>query len=373
MPKDKECRAFVTGLGSNVPPYRFSQDEIGQFMKRYMVLDETARRWTDFLVKQSKIDYRYSVLPDYACLPDEFAFYPQNDALEPFPGVGDRMRHYRQSAPDLAVGAAKEALEDAGLAASQITHLITVSCTGMYAPGIDIDLVGYLGLPSHTARTCINFMGCYGAFNALKVAASITSADSRAKVLIVCVELCSLHFQKQGLENSQLLSNMLFGDGASAVVMESVPAPGRIALGLINFAADLFPEGRDEMTWEISDFGFAMKLTSGVSDVLKKGVKPVFERLLSSIGRAIPEVEHYAFHPGGPKVLEVLEEACGITSYDTRWSYDVLRAYGNMSSATIFFILQKIVRSRPGDGQLVLSAAFGPGLTCESALWKVVG
>lgn len=358
-------------MGSSVPAFQFSQREIGGFLKRYMTLDEKGARLADRLVKQTKIDFRYSTIPDYGRESADFEFYPRNEALDPFPGVGRRMQHYRSHALPLAKAAASRCLENASAHAADITHLIVVSCTGMYAPGLDIDLVGALEMRPTVTRTCVNFMGCYAAFHALKIAAAI-AADPSARVLIVCVELCSLHFQKDGPDGSNLLTNMLFGDGASAALVEGEKKDGAPALRLLDFASDIFPEGGQDMTWEIADTGFAMKLTGRVPEILKAGVKRVFDRLLDKEEYGMKKVDHYVFHPGGPRVLEVLENALGIGEHDNRLAYEVLREYGNMSSATLFFIFQRLFEV--GDlreGDLVLSAAFGPGLTCESALMSV--
>ncbi len=359
-------------MGSSVPAFRFSQREIGDFLKRYMMLGEKGGRLADRLVRQTKIDFRYSVIPDYGKESPDFEFYPRNEALDPFPGVGQRMQYYRSHALPLANAAALRCLENASAHAAGITDLIVVSCTGMYAPGLDIDLVRTLGIPPTVTRTCVNFMGCYAAFHALKIAAAAIAADPSARVLIVCVELCSLHFQKDGPAGSNLLTNMLFGDGASAALVEGEKKAGAPALRLLDFASDIFPEGEEDMTWEIADAGFAMKLTGRVPEILKAGVKRVFDRLLEKAGYRMEEVDHYVFHPGGPRVLEVLEKVLGIGEYDNRRAYEVLREYGNMSSATLFFILQRLSESGDlRDGDLVLSAAFGPGLTCESVLMSV--
>ncbi|GAA4440324.1 type III polyketide synthase [Ravibacter arvi] len=371
MPKYKDCRGFITGLGVSVPPHRFSQAGVGGFMKRHMLLDEKLGRWVDLLVKQSKINFRHSVIPDYGTGTGGYQFFPNNESLTPFPGVSARMKAYKQHALPLAVSAAEKCMRSAG-GTGEITHLIVVSCTGMYAPGLDVGLVGALGLPGSVSRTCINFMGCYAAFNALKVASAIVGADDRARVLLVCVELCSLHFQKESAETNHLLTNMLFADGASAALVEAVPSSGKPSFAVVDYASDLFPEGKDEMTWEISDFGFAMKLTGHVPEVLRNGVGGVLERLLQANNTGMGEVRHFAFHPGGPRVLEVLEKACNISPSANRWAYETLRDFGNMSSATLFFVLQKIMENEViKAGDLVLSAAFGPGLTCESALLRV--
>lgn len=368
MPKYKDCRAFITALGTSVPPHRFPQASIGEFMKKYMVLDDKRRRWVDQLVLQSQIRFRHSVIPDYGKNFEDFTFYPNNPELSPFPGVGRRMAYYKEKALPLAVEAANACLNNADTEVRTITHLIVVSCTGMYAPGLDIELVQTMGMRGNVERTCINFMGCYAAFNALKVAATITQANPDARVLIVCVELCSLHFQKEGADTSNLITNMLFGDGASAALIEGKKKEGKLTLAMINFASDLIPEGASDMTWEISDFGFVMNLTNKVPSMLSKGVESVFKQLNDQN----VYIDHYVFHPGGPRVLEALQAACHLENAALNGSYEILKEYGNMSSATLFFILQRLIRNAGvKSGEYILSAAFGPGLTCESALLRV--
>jgi len=372
MPKYKDCHAFITGLGIAVPPYRIAQEVIGRFMKRHMMSQKPIARQIDRLTRQSLIDYRYTVVKDYALEPEYFTFYPPKEDLEPFPTVSRRMQLYREAAPELGAQAAVECLAEAEVAPSDVTHLICVSCTGMYAPGLDIDLVERLGLSHSVARTSILFMGCYAAFNALKAASAIVAENPGARVLIVCVELCSLHFQKHEGENSRLLSNMLFGDGVSAAMVENRRPKQRKAIGLVHFLCDLFPEGKDDMTWEIADWGFVMKLSSSVPEVLRDGLPRMIGKLLRESGCTGEEFRHFAIHPGGPRILETVEQVMGLNREDNRWAYEILRDYGNMSSATLFFVLHRLIgHENSSDGDLIYAAAFGPGLTCESALLRV--
>jgi len=374
-------KSYVTAIGTAVPAYGFPQPEIAAFMADALRFDERDRRKLQALYRQTRIDQRYSVLPDYGLKPGQYTFFPNSPDLEPFPTVGRRMERYRQEALPLAVAAVRNALASAeGMDLKGVTHLITVSCTGMYAPGLDIELLEALDLPTTVARTAINFMGCYGAFNGLKVADAMVRADPTARVLVVCVELCTLHFQKK-TEEDHLLSNALFADGAAAVLVEGQARPTG-ALRLRTFYCDLLTEGRDEMGWIINDHGFEMRLTGEVPGVIRRGIGALLSRLLERSGLAIGDIGWYAMHPGGRKILEVIEEQLGLSTEDNRYAYAVLRQFGNMSSATVLFVLKEIwndlFTASPSSlpaaavADHILSCAFGPGLTLESMVLDVV-
>ena len=358
--------SFITAIGTATPENNFEQAQIGRFMIQALQLDDYNARKLQALYRSTKIRNRHSVLADYG-RHENFDFYPNTRDLEPFPTVAQRMVAYRKHALPLAL----EAIENLGISSqtANITHLITVSCTGMYAPGLDIELVEALGLSYSTQRTAINFMGCYGAFNGLKVADSIVRANPEAKVLLVCVELCTLHFQKKSDDNN-ILSNALFADGAAAVLIESQPRG--LSLELCSFYCDLLPEGRADMAWYVSDFGFEMVLTSYVPKLVKGGIKQLVERLRAQSG--IETIDYYAIHPGGRAILEVIEAELGLAREENRFSYDILRNFGNMSSATILFVLQSLLQScsNADVGKHILSCAFGPGLTLETGILRVV-
>ena len=339
-------------------------------MSKALRLDADDERRLRALYRSTRIRQRHSVLPDYGAEPGHYTFYPNTPDLEPFPAVSQRMRCYQQQAVPLAEAAIRDCLQESTLPLSEITHLITVSCTGMYAPGPDIELIQRLGLPTSTHRLAINFMGCYGAFNGLKAAAALVQADPAAKVLLVCTELCTLHFQKKN-EEDHLLANALFADGAAAVLLEGTLRP--TALEVAAFACELLPEGRDDMAWHISDFGFEMKLTSRVPAILRTGLPTVLERLVAQKGLRREDVGLYAIHPGGRRILEVVEEVLGLPPEANAAAYEVLRDYGNMSSVTILFVLKKLwEQNRQRQGTWLFASAFGPGLTAETALLRLV-
>ncbi|MPR35403.1 type III polyketide synthase [Salmonirosea aquatica] len=372
--------AYITAMGTAVPAHRFDQSRIADFMVRAMKLSGQDERRLRALYRSTRIDFRHSVLPDYGEERGTYTFYPNTPELEPFPTVQQRMIAYRQYAVGLAEAALRDCLATQNIKPEEITHLITVSCTGMYAPGPDIELIGRLGLRSSVHRLAVNFMGCYGAFNGLKAASALVKADPEAKVLVVCVELCTLHFQKKN-EEDHWLANALFADGAAAVLMEgksrkddSLEASQKeYALEIVDFACEVLPDGKDDMAWHISDFGFEMKLTSRVPEILRTGLSSVLERLTRAAGIRPDDVNLYAIHPGGRRILEVVEEVLGLTHEDNAAAYATLRDYGNMSSATILFVLKKLWElNHQSAGDYIFASAFGPGLTAETALLKIV-
>ncbi|MEO1050233.1 MAG: type III polyketide synthase [Bacteroidota bacterium] len=365
--------SYISAIGIANPPHRIKQSQIAEFMIKahdFKQVQEKTR--LEALYRATGIEYRYSVLEDYG-LETGFKFYPNSPDLEPFPRTEDRSLLYRAEALELSQNAIKNCLNKVpDFEVDNVSHLITVSCTGMYAPGLDIDLVKELGLSTAIKRTAVNFMGCYAAFNAIKLADSIVKADEKAHVLVVCVELCSIHFQKNPSEDN-LLANSLFGDGAAAMLVSNQPQ-SQISIQPQAFHNDLLFGGENEMAWAIGDFGFEMKLSAYVPDIIQKGIATLLEQLFAKTGKTDETVDYYAVHPGGKKILKVIEEEIGISKERNSYAHEVLRQYGNMSSPTILFVLEKImeVLTIEDNHKEILALAFGPGLTLESASFKII-
>lgn len=354
--------AYITSIGTAVPAHCIAQSTIAEFMIRASQLTSAEARKLRALYRSTKIEKRYSVIKDYAQI-ENFDFYANSDDLEPFPTVSQRMKAYRTHALPLALKAIA-----ALPSTTSVTHLITVSCTGLYAPGLDIEIVEALGLPRQTERTCINFMGCYGAFNGLKVASNIVNANPEARVLLVCLELCTLHFQKK-LDENYLLSNALFADGAAAVLVESTPHS--LSMELKSFYCDLLFEGSNDMAWHVGDFGFEMVLSSYIPRLVKGGLGTLMTQLRQHT--TLPFFDFYAIHPGGRAILEAAESQLGISSNDNQFAYEILREYGNMSSCTVLFVLARLLQNCTSNdiGKHIFSCAFGPGLTLEAGVFKL--
>lgn len=363
--------SYITAMGTATPENKFSQSEIAEFMIKAMQLDYEGGRKLKALFRSSGIDYRHSVLEDYGS-PETFTFFPNNKSLEPFPSTEKRIRVFRENALKVSEKAIQNAFTNIpGFDKKDITHLIVVCCTGMYAPGLDIDIVKSLGLSSTVQRTCINFMGCYAAFNALKVADAFCKADPHAKVLIVCTELCSLHFQKQ-YSDDNLLANALFADGSAAVLMEGLTKK-ETKLKVEVFHSDLSTDGEQAMAWTIGDMGFEMKLSAYVPSIIKDGIQKLTTSLLGKISKQLSDIRYFAIHPGGKKIIEAIELELKITKEQNASAYDVLKNYGNMSSPTVLFVLNEIFKKlkKEDHGEHILSFAFGPGLTLESMVLKI--
>ncbi|WP_020530822.1 type III polyketide synthase [Flexithrix dorotheae] len=363
--------SHITSIGVAVPEARFSQQAIADTMADLIDLDEEKRKNLQILYRATGIKYRHSVIG--ALENGDFTnFYLSGKNQNQFPDVAARMEVYKEEAIQLSLMAIENALSGLNnFETQQITHLITVSCTGMYAPGLDIEIIEHLKLNSFTQRTAVNFMGCYGVFNGLKLADAICKAEENAKVLLVSVELCSLHLQKSE-DPDDLLAASIFADGAAAAIIESMPSAD-LSLSPLNFYCDLYPQGREDMVWEIGNFGFEMKLSAYVPGLLGKGINTLVENLLNQLGLKLEDIHHFAIHPGGKKILAEIEQALALQREQNEAAYQVLRSYGNMSSATILFVIKEILENLKSSNknQNLLGMAFGPGLTMESMLLRV--
>ncbi len=363
--------SYITSIGTANPRHQIKQTAIAEFMVQAMDLNEEDGRRLRAISRASGIETRHSVLSDYG-KKEDFDFFPNSADFAPLPSTAQRLVLFREHSLTLSIDAIAHCLSGLiGFDKKSITHLVVVSCTGMYAPGLDIDLVKALGLPSHVQRMCINFMGCYAAFNALKLADTYCQVQADAKVLVVCTELCSIHFQKANTADN-LLANSLFADGSAAVLVESRPRKG-LNLKPVSFYCDLALEGEHDMAWTVGDVGFEMHLTAYVPEVIRSGIKNLTTALLERITKNFDDVNYFAIHPGGRKILESIEQELGITRQQNKFAYQVLKKYGNMSSPTVLFVLKELSNQLNGvdDKKTILSFAFGPGLTLESMVLEI--
>lgn len=363
--------SFITSIGTANPQYKFNQSELADFMVRSMQLSAADERKLRAVFRMSGIDTRYSVMDDFGKKGD-FSFFNNTQSIEPQPSTRQRLELFRNQSLQLSKTAIENCLRThPDFNRTAVTHLIVVSCTGMYAPGLDIDLVHSLGLRSTVERTCINFMGCYAAFNAIKLANTFCASDVNAKVLIVCTELCSIHFQREPTDDN-FLANALFGDGSAALLVEATPRKG-LNLKPVAFHCDLAMDGQADMSWTIGDLGFEMRLSAYVPEVIKNGIAKLTESLLARMAYRISDISYFAIHPGGKRILEVIEEKLRLTKTNSQASYSVLKSYGNMSSPTVLFVLKEIGNNLNGvdNGRKIMSFAFGPGLTLESMILEI--
>ena len=352
----------ILSIGTAVPAFKHEQSDILDFMQRVYALSDDEQRKLKFLYRQGGIDTRYSVIPDYSLPASEWTFYSPTENLEPFPKLEKRMQWYQQYAAQLSLNAVNKCLEN--YADQPITHLITVSCTGMSAPGLDLELLDLLNLPATTFRTSVNFMGCYAAIHALKIADAFCTADKKATVLIVCTELCTLHFQKEHSVDT-MTSSMLFADGAAAVLVTGDYKQEGFSID--NFYSMVSLKGKKDMAWELSSKGFLMTLSSYVAEMIEEDFTLLVQDALSAANLNKEDITKWCIHPGGKKILEAVHKSLGFTNGQLDPCYEILRDYGNMSSPTVLFVLEKIMKAlHKKEKNIIFGAAFGPGLTMET-------
>ncbi len=366
----------IQAIGTANPAHKIEQELHYQILESANGMSRAEKLVLRKIYNRSGIQFRHSVLQEFSEADHEThrVFHPSGHfANTP---VSARMEIFEEHAAGLCMKAVEECLEQLpGLQKSQITHLIAFSCTGMYAPGIDIQLVEMLGLNRNTERTCINFMGCYAAINALKTAYHIARSEPDAVILLAGVELCSLHYQKSN-EPNQVVANALFGDGAAAAIVsaqslsEGNNQPG---YSLKNFYAEFEQSASGEMVWRIGDAGFDLRLTPEVPNIVRENIAPLLDKLFQKTGLTKDDISYYAIHPGGTKILEACEQALEMSKEANEVSYQILRDYGNMSSVTILFVLKEYLKQMQADdkGKNMLACAFGPGITMESMILEV--
>ena len=360
---------LLTGFGTSVPEHAIAQADAAEIGVRVAAVGTKRADTVRALYRKAGVRKRHSVLLERAegAPMDRQSFY--EDAVnkdDPGPSTELRMRRYEADAPALAEAAARAALRDAALDAQELTHVVTVSCTGFFSPGLDAVLVDRLGLSPGVERTHIGFMGCHGALNGLRVAAAFAGANPDARVLVAAVELCTLHFA-YGRDPQLVVANALFSDGAAAVVGVSDGGSDTGAWRVLANGALLMPDSTDAMSWRIGDHGFRMTLAATVPDLIGAHVSGWLEQWLGQHGLGFDDVASWAVHPGGPRILSAVGDAVGLTNSALEVSRDVLAEYGNMSSATVLFILDEL-RRRAAPRPCV-ALAFGPGLVVEAVLF----
>lgn len=351
----------LISIGTASPGHKHNQKDILQFMQQIYALDATESRKLKFMYNLSGIDKRYSVVPDYSHQMQEWKFYPQSENLEPFPSLETRMQWFDKYAAPLSVDAIRNCVEDK-IHTNEITHLITVSCTGMSAPGLDLQVMELLDLPKHTYRTSVNFMGCYAAIHGLKIADSICKSDVHAKVMIVCTELCTLHFQKVPTPDN-IASTLLFADGSAAALVTHDDFNSK-GLHLSSFYSEVVPKGKRDMAWELSSTGFLMTLSGYIPDLIEEDFEPLVKRALQHAGISKEEIQQWCIHPGGKRIVDAIQKSLQLPATLFEKSYEVLKQFGNMSSPTILFVLKELMEKKEKGN--VFGAAFGPGLTMET-------
>ena len=357
----------IISIATSVPAYQHRQEDIFDFANIIHSNSDEESRKLKFLYRHSGISTRYSIMPDYSCSAEERKFYSKEKDLEPFPNLEKRMEWFNENAGQLSIAAINDCI-NGRIYKEAITHLITVSCTGMSAPGLDLEIMEAMNLPQNIFRTSVNFMGCYAAVHALRLADAICKNEIDANVVIVCTELCTLHFQKEKTIDN-LTSTLLFADGCAAVLVQHDNSKEK-GLTLKSFFSNVAFNGKKDMSWRLSSKGFLMTLSGYVPELVKEDFDELVSKALDKAGISKEAISYWCMHPGGKKILEAISQSLQLKNDELKYSYEVLNDYGNMSSPTILFVLKKILESlRSGedsDNKTVLGAAFGPGLTMET-------
>lgn len=358
----------IISIGTAVPRHRTRQTAILEFMHAAYG-NETASRKLNVLFGHSGIEERYSVIPDFDKSRNSHVFFNGTPGKA---NVQDRLSVFKERAVPLAIEAIHESYKklDTTITDFGVTHLITVTCTGLSAPGIDAEIIEQLGLPNDIYRTSVNFLGCNAAFHALKIADMICKTDAQAKVLVVCVELCTLHFQPKN-DHDNLLSNTIFGDGAAAVVVvpdTSAEAGNRKGLSIKGFYSLLLNKGKDLMGWNVTPANFEMILDAKIPEFIGSELDAIIEKASHKYNINRQQIRHWAIHPGGKKIVDTIRKQLSLTEKELNSSYKVLSEYGNMSSPTILFVLNELAERTVNVDELVFAIGFGPGLSIETAL-----
>jgi predicted naringenin-chalcone synthase len=357
----------ILGMGTSVPRELITQEDAARLAVELAGVSSSHKPAIQALYRRAGVKKRHSAIITSSTngLPATQSFFPVSTSLQDRgPTTDQRMRRYEECALQLAEQACCDALHASYSSPEEITHLVSVSCTGFSAPGVDLGLIKSLGLKSSVTRTNVGFMGCHGALNGLRVAAALSQASQGGKVLLCCVELCSIHHQ-YAANAQQIVANALFSDGAAAVVGSNDTSRGLAWRVLDQFSAVL-PETSELMTWRIGDNGFEMQLSPVVPSVIRESLRPWLLENLARHSLQISDVNSWAIHPGGPKILRACADSLGLALRCLDPSQKILEEYGNMSSPTVLFILHELRDSRLNLPCVAL--AFGPGLTIEAAL-----
>jgi predicted naringenin-chalcone synthase len=356
--------AHINRIGTAVPDHDV-HDAFINFADQ-MLPERRSRILFKRMVQRAEIEHRYSTFepgetPTSAA--DRDGFYRPGH----FAGTAARMRRFDTHAVELAL----RSVDALGIddERSAITHVIVASCTGFTAPGLDQQLIERLRLNPSIERTLVSFMGCSAAVNALKLASHIVRSEPRARVLTVNLELCTLHLQ-DSTDLEVILGALLFGDGSAASLVTGEPN----GIVLESFQAVTIPDSQDLITWSIGDSGFEMILSGEVPSRIARALRQELGRNDAEAflrGHDMDDIALWAVHPGGRTILDAVEKGLDLEPHALRWSRGVLRDYGNMSSATLMFVLERMMRSAAADSNGV-AMAFGPGLVAETFRFRLI-
>lgn len=361
---------MLIDISTASPPYKVDQKYVADELKKRMGNSAAISRMIEMASNQSGIEQRYFVVPDGEESVKEKFF--TKDGSHFSPDTKTRMLEYKKWATKLTQQAAKELIEKNSIDVRKIDRIITISCTGFFAPGLDFELIKYLNLPSQIKRTNIGFMGCAASLIGMNSVWEAMSNNSSENVLLISVELCSLHLQTEPTRDN-ILANLIFADGAAAAFFSFNHSADREKLRIEFCESILFDNSSEYMGWKIGNNGFEMILSSELPKIILNSAAPKIKEILLNKGIEINQIKHWALHPGGRAILDALQNGLELNDSEMIASREVLKKYGNLSSVSILFVLKNIIDSRQlQKDDYCCAVAFGPGLTMEVVLFKVV-
>jgi predicted naringenin-chalcone synthase len=351
------------------PPFKVSQAKAASELKKRMTGSNAAGRLIDMAAAHSGIDQRFIVIPDAENGTEEKFYSVDGNYVSP--DTKKRMDEYEKWAKTLSKKAVQKLLDRTGFNFNELNKIITISCTGFFAPGLDYYLINEFSLPLNIKRTNIGFMGCAASLIGFGSVLETFSAADNHNVLLVSLELCSLHLQTEPTRDN-ILANMIFADGcAAALFSNSELYDSKARLELIKTDSILFNNSSGYMGWKIGNFGFEMILSSELPKIILSEAVPALKKILEMMSINIESIKHWALHPGGRAILDSLQKGLELSDDHLRASRTVLRNFGNLSSASILFVLKELINSGGiKKNDLCCAVAFGPGLTMEVAILK---
>lgn len=385
----------ILSIGTATPAHQMSQDEALTMFVDIVCEDKKQSRLARALFRKAVVQNRHTCVPHKVAYdwcqpatrhrqafanvelgPPSTAAWEVSGSGSHGPTTGERMELFAQHASDIATESARQALSRSGLPHEEVTHLVTVTCTGFDAPGVDIELISRLGLPSGTERIQVGFMGCHGAINGLRAASAITSSNPNAKVLLCAVELCSLHYRFTW-DPECIVGNALFADGAASMVL-APQGTGRHQSSarweVQDTGSCVIPDSRDAMSWQIRDHGFEMRLSSDVGEKIEANLAEWMHGWLAKHELRIEDIDYWGVHPGGPRILDAVQSSLQLEEEALSTSMSILKQNGNMSSPTVLFILEQFLGRQAScdsqDPSYCVLLGFGPGLVAELALLR---
>lgn len=359
----------ILGIGTALPVHRIPQSDVAELLTSSLQDQPDLARFARRIFRSCGVETRYTCEPDYLSAPEECRYLPSGDRSD-VPTTEERMNTYKKEALPLGIEAAEKAMKDADIQPGEITHLITVSCTGQYLPGLDVMLMRHFGMSPRVNRLPLIFQGCAAGLKAIQMARDVVQGAPGSQVLVVCVELCTLHFQPV-MEKEALFAASFFGDGASSCVVGAAKEHHNHYLQLGTGYSVLLPDSTEDMTWEVGNTGFDLFLSPRIPKLLGTHLASELEQLLA--GDELPEL--WAIHPGGRGIVDSVQNVLNLRDDQTKFSRDILRNAGNLSSVTIMFVLNAMrheLKSEESSSKEGVAMAFGPGLTAELMRFKYI-